>query len=338
MSLKRPQSALLSKYLSMYRRQPGSRVFAPLAESYRKLGMLEEAFKILKEGIKRHPSYVLGYLVLAHCYYDQKKIDQTYQTLHPLVENNRDNLSLQKLFAQVCLDLGLYEEALDTYKFLLFINPKDSFFAEQVRKLENDQNKESVISKSSIIKSPDKIKNNDLHEDDWSIVSFSNKSENPVGFNQVDSWVVEKNEASNPVSVKEDDWQIMSRSIDDEFFSDDEVSPEDSDIPEEINQNDDSFFANHTLVDLYLSQDYKDSAIDLLEKIIEKHPSDQKSIQKLKEIKKSHTVEQNSAGHDEILRIIENQIHKPDSERLQQAYRLFLQHIQLQADEKNSQL
>lgn len=337
MSLRRPQSALLSKYLSMYRRQPGSRVFAPLAESYRKLGMLEEAFKVLKEGIKRHPSYVLGYLVLAQCYYDQKKVDLTYQTLHPLVENNRDNLSLQKLFGQVCMDLGLYDEALDTYKFLLFINPKDAFFAEQVRKLENDQNKENVIPRNAIIKSPDQKKKNDLNEDDWSIVSFSSKAEQPVGFNAEESWVVEKSEIHSPVSVSEDDWQVMSRSIDDDYFSDDEVSPEDSDIPDEINQNDDTFFANHTLVDLYLSQDYTDSAIDLLEKIIQKHPTDQKSIQKLKEIK-SAKPHQNESGHDEILRIIENQIHKPDNDRLQQAYRLFLQHIQLQADEKSSLL
>lgn len=324
----------------MYRRQPGSRVFAPLAESYRKLGMLEEAFKVLKEGIKRHPSYVLGYLVLAQCYYDQKKIDLTYQTLHPLVEGNRDNLSLQKLFAQVCMDLGLFDEALDTYKFLLFINPRDSFFAEQVRKLENDQNPERIIPKNVILKSPDNKKSDDLNEDDWSIVSFSNKVEQPIGFNSEDSWVVEKNQGvtSPTAPVNEDDWQIMSRSIDDDYFSDEEVSPEDSDIPEEINQNDDTFFANHTLVDLYLSQNYTDSAIDLLEKIIEKHPNDQKSIQKLKEIKRSKSVETDESGHDEILRIIENQIHKPDNDKLQQAYRLFLQHIQLHADEKSSLL
>lgn len=321
----------------MYRRQPGSRVFAPLAESYRKLGMLEEAFKVLKEGIKRHPSYVLGYLVLAQCYYDQKKVDLTYQTLHPLIENNRDNLSLQKLFGQVCLDLGLYDEALDTYKFLLFINPQDAFFAEQVRRLENDRSKENLIPKNVIIKSPVQKKNNDLNEDDWSIVSFSNKSEQPVGFNTEESWVVKKNEASTPTSVNEDDWQVMSRSIDDDYFSDDEVSPEDSDIPEEINQNDDTFFANHTLVDLYLSQDYTESAIDLLEKIIQMHPHDQKSIQKLKEIKSSK-INKNESGHEEILRIIENQVHKPDNDRLQKAYRLFLQHIQLHADEKSSEI
>ena len=156
----------------MYRRQPGSRVFAPLAESYRKLGMLDEAYKVLREGIKRHPSYVLGYLVLAHCYYDQKKTDLTYQTLHPLVESNRDNLSLQKLFAQVCLDLGLYDEALETYKFLLFMNPRDAFISEQVEKLENDLNKEKLISRKVIVKSPH-LESQNNNEDEWSIVSFS---------------------------------------------------------------------------------------------------------------------------------------------------------------------
>lgn len=321
----------------MYRRQPSSRVFAPLAESYRKLGMLDEAYKVLREGIKRHPSYVLGYLVLAHCYYDQRKTDLTYQTLHPLVESNRDNLSLQKLFAQVCLDLGLFDEALETFKFLLFMNPKDDYISEQVRKLENDLNKDRLISKKVILKSPQAENERSQNEDEWSIVTFSHDNTQESGFQSDDNWEVKKHEPAE-IASNDNDWQIMSRSIDDDFFSDEDLSPEDSELPIEAVAAQDTFFASHTLVDLYISQNYMDSAIDLLEKIIANHPKDIRSIQKLRELKETQTLSSNDKEHDEIMRIIHDKVQRPELDKLQQAYRLFLQHIQLQADEKNSNL
>ena len=125
MVLRRSHSALLSKYLEQYKRRPQSRVFAPLAEAYRKLGMLDEALKVLKEGIKRNPSYVLGYLVLAQCYADQFQWDRVHQTLLPLITHHKDNIALQKLFAKSCLETGELELALETYKWLLFLNPRE---------------------------------------------------------------------------------------------------------------------------------------------------------------------------------------------------------------------
>jgi tetratricopeptide (TPR) repeat protein len=335
-AIKRPASALLSKYLAQYRRQPSSRVFAPLAESYRKLGMIDEALKILKEGIKRHPTYVLGYLVLSQCYFDQKKFDQTYDLLRPLISNNRDNLSLQKLFGQVCLNLGHNEEALETYKFLLFLNPTDKFYAHQVKKLEDDLvPTETKISKSLIARSPKPSGPFDSQEDDWSMVSFENKNQVPQS---EDQWVVEKpKETVIDKFNNENDWQVMSRSIDDDFFSDDEVSPEDSDLPDHQQV---APMASHTLVDLYIAQNHIEPAIDLLKSIIRANPNDERSKIKLNEIETSMVnlsyKSTESAGHDELLRIIEDKVHLPDIGKIEKAYRLFLQHLQLTADEKTS--
>ena len=57
------KSALLTKYKYLYEKNPRSKVFAPLAETYRKLGMYKEGIQILRDGIKIHPSYTLGYIV-----------------------------------------------------------------------------------------------------------------------------------------------------------------------------------------------------------------------------------------------------------------------------------
>ncbi|MGZ3788366.1 MAG: tetratricopeptide repeat protein [Bacteriovorax sp.] len=131
-------SPLFLKYQSDFEKNPRSRVFAPLAETYRKLGMTDKAMEILSQGIRFHPSYVMGYLGLAFCYFDLKQFNLAYTTLRPLIESNRDNLRMQKLFSEVCLELGKQEEALETLKYLLFINPRDKDVAEQVTRLERE--------------------------------------------------------------------------------------------------------------------------------------------------------------------------------------------------------
>ena len=131
-------SPLFLKYQAEYEKNPKSRVFAPLAEMYRKIGMADKAMEILARGIKFHPSYVLGYLGMASCYYDIQQYSLAYSTLKPFIEHNRDNLRLQRLFADSCVALGKKEEALDTYKYLLFILPKDKEVAELVTKIEEE--------------------------------------------------------------------------------------------------------------------------------------------------------------------------------------------------------
>lgn len=131
-------SPLFLKYQADFEKNSRSRVFAPLAEAYRKLGMTDKAMEILSQGIRFHPSYVMGYLGLAFCYFDLKQFNLAYSTLRPLIESNRDNLRLQKLFSDICLELGKKDEALETLKYLLFISPRDKEVAESVSRLERE--------------------------------------------------------------------------------------------------------------------------------------------------------------------------------------------------------
>ena len=340
MAIRKPASALLSKYLAQYRREPGSRVFAPLAESYRKLGMIDEALKILKDGIRRHPTYVLGYLVLAQCCHDQKKNEAAYQTLQPLTAQNRDNPGLQKLFAQVCLELGQLDEALETYKYLLFLNPRDKHFAQQVKVLEDDLQKRTIIKPQGlIVKSPKSTKEFSSDESDWAMVDFAQKNANvtEAAITDEDQWTMDPPPVTSTKKIigNEDDWQIMSRSIDDDYFSDDEVTPEDAEAP----IHDDGIpLASHTLVDLYLAQNHIEPAIDLLESFVRINPRDERSVKRLNELKNTghNPSEPVSDGHDEIMRIIEDQVHAPDTVKMERALKLFLQQVQLTADERRS--
>lgn len=319
MVVKKNQSALLAKYFSMYKKNPRSRVFAPLAEAFRKLGMIDDAMKILREGIKFHPSYTLGYIVLAHCYYDQEKFDLTYNTLRPIVAQNADNFSLQKIFAQSCVNLGHLEEALETYKYLLFMSPKDKYIADQVKRLEDDlMIGHKKFTADQIIKAPDlSMIQRDSQEEDWVQVNFSDyKPEYNTPALEIedvsDSWKMEKPEfKDNPILKKFD---IPARGLDDEFYADEFA--DEGDI-EEANEGitSEAPIISHTLIDLYLAQKYYDKAIELLEKILELNPDDQPSKDKLvqvrmmkKESKPELKVVTEDDGHDELISIIETQV------------------------------
>ena len=126
----------LSKYLKIYEKNPDSKVFAPLAESYRRLGMYQEAFKVLKKGLTAHPAHTTAQVILAHTYYDTQKYEEALKILGPLASQNFDNYTLQKLYANTHLRLGLEGKALEGLKHLLFLNPEDKEVIEALKKLE----------------------------------------------------------------------------------------------------------------------------------------------------------------------------------------------------------
>ena len=178
-------SPLFIKYLRAYENNPRSIVFAPLAEVYRKEGKTKKAIEILKEGLKYNPSYVTGYLSLASCYADLSQYNLAYSLLKSLIETNRDNIRLQKLFAQVCLKIGQDDEALEAYKYLLFLGPKDQEIAAFVKKLEDREEEmsadflpplpfESEVDQFRIENlSLSSHEDTDIHVDGWEEVDFS---------------------------------------------------------------------------------------------------------------------------------------------------------------------
>ena len=354
MTGKRNQSALLAKYYGLYKKNPRSKVFAPLAEAFRKLGMMDDALKILKEGIRNHPNYTLGYIVLAHCHYDQGKYELTYNTLRPIISRNADNISLQKIFAQACIHMGHLEEALDTYKYLLFLNPRDKFFASEVKKLEDDlMVGHKKLTLDQLIKAPNmEIPVSETIDDDWVQVDFnrtqkkalpeSQKPAEPEAQPDENDWVMNRPGEEpklnlHPILTKD---SVSERSLEDDFYAD-EFEEEMGDI-DEVNSSisSDSPIVSHTLIDLYCSQYYFDKAIELLEKILELNPDDQNSIKKLDEVrlmKRLHKPEEKvteESGHDELISIIESQVKvkSPSEIKVKEAFDEFLGNLRQRAE------
>lgn len=294
-------SPLFLKYQSEFEKNPRSRVFAPLAESYRKVGMLDKALDILSQGIRYNPNYVMGYLGLAYCYFDMKQHNLAYTTLRPLVDSNRDNIRLQKLFADICIEMLRKDEALETLKYLLFLNPKDKEVANLVTSLEKElEEKYKPIHNPIII--PEEV----LTDNTAKSVLFDVSKLESTPKIDFDDWIhVDLNQKEKASSVTKeqslDEWNVtkitpkitMPSAV--EEIKEVQEEPKIIKIPTEdllvtkkeevVTPNQESPIVTHTLVDLYCGQGHIEKALEILEKILILNPHDQKTKEKISEIK-----------------------------------------------------
>ncbi len=240
--------------------------------------MTDKAMEILSQGIRFHPAYVMGYLGLAFCYYDLKQYNLAYSTLRALVDSNRDNIRLQKLFGDICLELGHREEALETFKYLLFVNPKDKEVAGQVQRLEaiiEDQYKPKhqpifipereltsteKIDKNSIMFDIDKLDNRPNSStddyDNWVSLDLGREQKVTKNDDPYEFWNVKKSESSltsKPEQFYVDDQDEENQ--DEEIFEEEDLG---DDLSALIAEASSSKLQTPTLELVFTSDDYTD--------------------------------------------------------------------------------
>jgi pentatricopeptide repeat protein len=312
-------TALLAKYLGLFEKNPTGQVFAPLAETYRKLGMYKEAMDVLKKGLRHHPHYVLGLIVLAHCHFDQGHLEQAYRILSPIVNQEQDNLMLQKLFAQISYKLYAYKDALNAYKNVLFVNPTDEEAKIKIKELEEqEQNYYAYMNKNSAplevekkIEAP--VKKNLSMEDVSAWKSLEQQESIPekileteekniseylkeVPVDDAQAWTIKQWSVSNDSTPKVEIPQkiTLKDSIIEDVIPEEEI-PAPIENPSQTNNSNNSInldsyqnispteeipIVTHTLIDIFCAQKHYDKALELLDKVIKHDPTDERSIQK----------------------------------------------------------
>lgn len=145
----------IDHFKRMLKEDPSSKAFAPLAESYRKLGQLEKALQIALDGVAVHPHFNSGKVALAKILIDLKKFPSAEQLLKEVCNQDFDNLLAHRLLGEVHIHTGKLELALESFKAALLANPMDKISQAMVNKLE------SVSAKTF---SPSVFKNLPRHE------------------------------------------------------------------------------------------------------------------------------------------------------------------------------
>jgi tetratricopeptide (TPR) repeat protein len=129
----------LEKMFDRLQSAPDSHVFAPLADSCRKIGRLEEALEICETGVEKHPEYASGYVVLGKCHYDREEKDQARTAFQKVLSLDENNLVALKYLGMILVEHGDQAAAMEHFKHILALDPDN---LEIRSKLENLQQQE----------------------------------------------------------------------------------------------------------------------------------------------------------------------------------------------------
>ena len=127
---------LIEKYQLLLEKDPKSQVFAPLSEAYRKMGLLEEAFRISSRGVQFHPRFAGGHIALANVLMEKKQFENAAEALERAVDLSPENILAFYKLGECYLRLRKGKEALKAFKMVLLFFPHNERAQKAVQKLE----------------------------------------------------------------------------------------------------------------------------------------------------------------------------------------------------------
>lgn len=117
--------AEVEKYKKALAEDPGSRVFAALADALRRAGEVKAAITVAQDGVKRHPRYMGGLAVLAQACKDDQQFDKALELFNQVTRMNPENITAQKGLAQIYDEIGDHQKAYAAYRVLTMLDPTD---------------------------------------------------------------------------------------------------------------------------------------------------------------------------------------------------------------------
>ena len=126
----------LERYQIELQKNPRSRVFAPLAEAYRKMGLIQEALRICRSGVGANPDFSGGLVAYAKVLIETGSFQEALTLLRRATTLSPDNLLAHSLMGDALLEMRQPKEALKAFKIVLFLNPDDEKAKTTVKKWE----------------------------------------------------------------------------------------------------------------------------------------------------------------------------------------------------------
>ena len=128
-------SGELERLKERVRRDPNSRSFIPLADLYRKEGMVEEAVHVLTEGLERQPDYMSARVALGKIYLEENKLENALTEFNLVVKAIPGNLFAQRKLADIYMMMEDAEKAREAYETVVRLNPLDTEAEAALKKL-----------------------------------------------------------------------------------------------------------------------------------------------------------------------------------------------------------
>ncbi|MBN2071364.1 MAG: tetratricopeptide repeat protein [Candidatus Krumholzibacteriota bacterium] len=121
-----------------YRNAPESRIFAPLADAYRKSGLIDKSIEICEDGLKRFPDYASAHVILGKCFYDKGATERSRGEFKRVLEIDSENMVALKFLGDILLGEDKKVEAAGYYRTLLAIDPTNEEILKSLKDIEKD--------------------------------------------------------------------------------------------------------------------------------------------------------------------------------------------------------
>jgi tetratricopeptide (TPR) repeat protein len=128
----------IEKLKERVEKDPNSKLFVPLAEEYRKEGMLDDAISVLMSGIERQPGYMSARVSLGKIFLEKGMTNEAREEFENVIKSIPDNLYAHKKLAEIYREIGQKEMAVRSYRTVLKLNPLDEEALSSVGELEDE--------------------------------------------------------------------------------------------------------------------------------------------------------------------------------------------------------
>ncbi|MBA4374021.1 MAG: hypothetical protein C0402_14315 [Thermodesulfovibrio sp.] len=128
-------------------KDPNSKLFVPLAEEYRKEGMLDEAIGVLLSGVEKQPGYMSARVSLGKIYVEKEMLKEAQAEFEQVIKSIPDNLYAHKKLADIYRSTGDTQQAIRSYKTVLRLNAMDEEALISLSELEGLELQEASMEK-----------------------------------------------------------------------------------------------------------------------------------------------------------------------------------------------
>lgn len=127
-------------------KDPNSKLFFPLAEEYKKVGMLDEAIDVLMKGLNSQPDYMSARVSLGKIYLEKSMVNEARAEFEKVINSKPDNLYAHRKLAEIYRNLGERDKALEEFRMVLTLNPLDEDAARTITEIEKELTVQSGIT------------------------------------------------------------------------------------------------------------------------------------------------------------------------------------------------
>src|SRR5438093_156041 len=126
-------------------KDPGSRLFAQLAEELRKDGDLEEAIRVSREGLHKHPAYPSARMTLGRALLDTGDLAAARTEFEIVLKGAPDNILASRFLGECLEGLGDLAAARDRFKATLALAPGDKVVKAHLQEVEERLKKPAAV-------------------------------------------------------------------------------------------------------------------------------------------------------------------------------------------------